>query len=53
MAVTVERRLAPTSIRNFGRERRKIVTPDLTKIQTKSYDAFLQLDVEMEKRKDQ
>ena len=53
MAVSVHRRLNPTSVRNFGRERAQIVTSDLTKIQTKSYDAFLQLDVESEKRKDQ
>ena len=53
MAVSVDRRLNPTSIRNFGRERAQIVTPDLTKIQTKSYDAFLQLDLESDKRKDQ
>ena len=53
MAVSVERRLNPTSVRNFGRERAQIVTPDLTKIQTFSYDAFLQLDVDPQKRKDQ
>lgn len=53
MAVSVERRLNPTSVRNFGRERAQILTPDLTKIQTKSYNAFLQLGVEPDKRKDQ
>ncbi|MEC9091950.1 MAG: DNA-directed RNA polymerase subunit beta, partial [Planctomycetota bacterium] len=53
MAVSVERRLSPTSVRNFGRERVQVVTPDLTKIQTKSYEAFLQLDLDSEKRKDQ
>ena len=53
MAVSVDRRLNPTAVRNFGRERAQIVTPDLTKIQTKSFDAFLQLDIDQEKRKDQ
>lgn len=53
MAVSVERRLNPTAIRNFGRDRAQLVTPDLTKIQTKSYDAFLQLGLESDKRKDQ
>ena len=42
MATPVERRLVPTFSRRFGTGRDAQITPDLTKIQTKSYAAFLQ-----------
>jgi DNA-directed RNA polymerase subunit beta len=53
MATPEQRRLAPTDIRRFGSGREPFVTPDLTKIQTASYHAFLQDDLQSEKRKDQ
>ncbi|MEM7784007.1 MAG: DNA-directed RNA polymerase subunit beta, partial [Planctomycetota bacterium] len=53
MATPVERRLTPESVRVFGSGRKYQIPPDLTKIQTHSYDAFLQSDVEAEKRKNQ
>jgi DNA-directed RNA polymerase subunit beta len=53
MATPEQRRLAPTEIRRFGSGREPFVTPDLTKIQTASYQAFLQDDAQPEKRKDQ
>jgi DNA-directed RNA polymerase subunit beta len=40
-------------IRRFGSGRESFVTPDLTKIQTVSYSAFLQDTVSGDKRKDQ
>ena len=51
MATPVERRLAPKDVRRFGSGRNYQAPPDLTKIQTHSYKAFLQTDVPMEKRK--
>ena len=51
MATPVERRLTPENVRVFGSGRNYQVPPDLTKIQTHSYQAFLQSDVPMEKRK--
>ncbi len=51
MATPVERRLAPDKVRVFGSGRDYQVPPDLTKIQTHSYKAFLQTDVALEKRK--
>ena len=53
MATSAQRRLNPTEIRRFGTGRESHVTPDLTQIQTQSYEAFLQSDVAAEKRKDQ
>ena len=53
MATPVERRLRPQEVRVFGSGRDYHIPPDLTEIQTKSYRAFLQTDVETEKRKDQ
>ena len=53
MATPVERRLAPEKVRVFGSGRDYQVPPDLTKIQTHSYQAFLQSDVPLEKRKAQ
>ncbi len=52
MATTANRRLEPKTIRKFGSGREYPIPPDLTKIQTSSYDAFLQIDVEHDKRKD-
>jgi len=42
MAVTAQRRLATSEIRNFGSGRKSYALPDLTKIQTESYERFLQ-----------
>jgi DNA-directed RNA polymerase subunit beta len=53
MATSAERRLRPKDIRRFGSIQKHEGIPDLTEIQTRSYDAFLQLDVATEKRKDQ
>ena len=52
MANSAPRRLQPTEIRRFGSGRDQYFTPDLTQIQTKSYDDFLQIEAG-EKRKDQ
>jgi DNA-directed RNA polymerase subunit beta len=51
MATPVQRRLSPKSVRRFGSGRDYQAPPDLTEIQTKSYQAFLQADVSPEKRK--
>jgi DNA-directed RNA polymerase subunit beta len=53
MATPEQRRLEPSEIRRFGSGREPFVTPDLTTIQTVSYQAFLQDDVPHDKRKDQ
>lgn len=53
MATPVQRRLRPQEIKRFGSGREHHVTPDLTEIQTRSYKAFLQDEVPVEKRKDQ
>jgi len=53
MATSAERRLRPKEVRRFGSSQKHQSIPDLTEIQTRSYDAFLQLDVAHEKRKDQ
>ena len=42
MAVTVQRRLPINKIRRFGSGRDDFAIPDLTKIQTESYERFLQ-----------
>ena len=51
MATPVERRLKPKDVRRFGSGRSYELPPDLTKIQTASYEAFLQLDTDSLKRK--
>ncbi len=51
MATPVQRRLAPKDVRRFGSGRNYQSPPDLTKIQTQSYEAFLQADIPQEKRK--
>ncbi|HVX15228.1 MAG TPA: DNA-directed RNA polymerase subunit beta [Pirellulales bacterium] len=53
MATSAERRLSPKEVRRFGSNQQHQGIPDLTEIQTRSYDAFLQLDTLSEKRKDQ
>ena len=53
MATSAVRRLQPTEIRAFGSNRSSHSIPDLTEIQTRFYDAFLQHDVPHSKRKDQ
>ena len=52
MATRAVRRLQPTEIRHFGSRRASHSIPDLTEIQTRFYDAFLQYDVPSNKRKD-
>jgi DNA-directed RNA polymerase subunit beta len=52
MATTTQRRLVTSGIRRFGSGREYPIPPDLTKIQTASYEAFLQADIESAKRKD-
>ena len=46
------RRITPDTRRQFGRIKDDFVIPDLTRIQTTSYDKFVQLDVPAEKRID-
>ena len=52
MAVTSQRRLHPTTTRQFGTLREHFSIPDLTKIQTESYARFLQYETPADKRKD-
>ncbi|MCU0879898.1 MAG: hypothetical protein MUF06_19170, partial [Pirellulaceae bacterium] len=52
MATTSQRRLQLSEVRRFGTGREAHVIPDLTEIQTRSYEAFLQEDIPSEKRKD-
>ena len=53
MATSAQRRLNPKEVRRFGSLRSPHSIPDLTEIQTRSYEAFLQYDVPADKRKDQ
>jgi DNA-directed RNA polymerase subunit beta len=53
MATRAVRRLQPSEIRHFGSRRASHHIPDLTEIQTRFYDNFLQYDVPAAKRKDQ
>ena len=50
MATRAVRRLQPTEVRKFGSRRISQAIPDLTEIQTRFYDAFLQYDVLPAKR---
>ena len=52
MATSAQRRLRPKELRRFGSQRSPHSIPDLTEIQTRSYEAFLQYDVPAQKRKD-
>jgi DNA-directed RNA polymerase subunit beta len=53
MATPAERRLRPKEVLRFGSQRETHSIPNLTDIQTLSYEAFLQHEVPQEKRKDQ
>ena len=53
MATRAVRRLQPTEIRRYGSSRASHSIPDLTEIQTRFYDRFLQYDVASAKRKDE
>jgi DNA-directed RNA polymerase subunit beta len=53
MATSANRRLQPTQIRLFGTGRSQFPIPNLTVLQTASYEAFLQEDIPPEKRKNQ
>jgi len=50
MATTAQRRIIPTQARRFGSLRPHLSIPDLTEIQTRSYERFLQFEVPPEKR---
>jgi DNA-directed RNA polymerase subunit beta len=52
MATSAQRRLNPKEVRRFGSLRDPQPIPDLTEIQTRSYEAFLQYDVPPAKRED-
>jgi len=52
MAITAERRIDPKETRHFGSLRPPHEIPDLTAIQTASYEHFLQYEIEPEKRTD-
>ncbi|MGD9126767.1 MAG: DNA-directed RNA polymerase subunit beta [Planctomycetia bacterium] len=52
MATTAQRRLEPKEVRRFGTIRPAHDIPDLTAIQTHSFEQFLQYEVSSEKRKD-
>ncbi len=53
MATSAERRLRPKEVRRFGSQRAPHQIPDLTEIQTRSYERFLQYDDPPQKREDQ
>jgi len=53
MATTAQRRLQPKETRRFGSLRIPHPIPDLTEIQTRSYEAFLQHETSWQKRKNQ
>src|SRR5439155_11865114 len=50
MPIPALRIITSTTERNFGRFGDAVDVPDLTDVQTRSYDRFLQLDVPWEKR---
>jgi DNA-directed RNA polymerase subunit beta len=50
MPIPALRIIVPTDTRNFGRFGDAVDVPDLTDVQTRSYDRFLQLDVAYDKR---
>jgi DNA-directed RNA polymerase subunit beta len=50
MPIPAQRIIVPTTERNFGRFGDAVEVPDLTEVQTRSYDRFLQLDVQWDKR---
>src|SRR5262249_8904086 len=50
MPIPAQRIIIPTTERNFGRFGDAVDVPDLTEVQTRSYNRFLQVDVTWEKR---
>lgn len=50
MPIPAQRVITPTTERNFYRYGDTVEVPDLTEVQTRSYDRFLQLNVSQEKR---
>src|SRR5438105_2965553 len=50
MPIPATRIVRHTQIRNFGRFGDAVGVPNLTEVQTRSYDRFLQLDVPLDKR---
>src|SRR6187401_3739352 len=50
MPITAQRIIVSNDTRNFGRFGDAVEVPDLTDVQTRSYDRFLQLDVSYDKR---
>ena len=52
MATKAQRRLVPQGIRTFGSLRPPHPLPDLTEIQTRSFERFLQYDVPPQERED-
>ena len=53
MATMAQRRIQVEEVRRFGSGRDVYPIPDLTEIQTKSYETFLQSDAAPDRRKDQ
>lgn len=53
MATSAQRRLQHNEIRRFGSGVEQYSIPDLTVIQTRSYEAFLQADIAEDKRKNE
>ncbi|HYW78711.1 MAG TPA: DNA-directed RNA polymerase subunit beta, partial [Thermoguttaceae bacterium] len=53
MATPAQRRLTPQEVRHFGSLRPRHDIPELTDIQTKSYEEFHQFEIPWDKRKDQ
>ncbi len=53
MAIPAQRRQQPKEVRHFGSLRPLYAVPDLTEIQTRSYEAFLQYETPVTKRLDQ
>ncbi|MFO1066268.1 MAG: DNA-directed RNA polymerase subunit beta [Pirellulales bacterium] len=51
MATSSQRRLNPTQVRRFGTGLDALAIPELTHLQTHSYEAFLQEDLAPDKRK--
>ncbi|MCS7045422.1 MAG: DNA-directed RNA polymerase subunit beta, partial [Gemmataceae bacterium] len=50
MSISPVRIIKPTQVRNYGRFGDAIEVPNLTEVQTRSYERFLQLDVPPDKR---
>ncbi|GIW80716.1 MAG: DNA-directed RNA polymerase subunit beta [Gemmatales bacterium] len=50
MPIPAQRTIQPTQVRNFGHHGDALEVPDLTEVQTRSYQRFLQHEVPPEKR---